>query len=332
MIVIDKDSESKAVLDPQLVQLLRFLFDISSATSNMAGAESSLLQQCDLASSLSVAVIATIYSNISYPFDVNYYSTALNHELFVPLLGKSFLINLSRSRKCTIDYICFIYLFFLLMLLVRHFVIDFLYAVLHHILRLIANVETAGLQSPQQKNLYIEQQKKTVSALKSVSPALLIMMACMDSMLSASRGTHNAYIYSWSNPLLIADVFLFSNFCLVPEDARSIHAYLLDISSRCLGILFDLFPDTVTSQLLAKQSVVLSESNANVTSGEKSSYLMPRNIFANVISNSRVELKVVLKLLKILYSAYKVRHTFKRMTRFTACHDNVWFIANNRWR
>jgi hypothetical protein len=198
----------------------------------------SALLQADLGGALSVAAIGTVYSNLPYPFhQIGHF----NHDLLVSI-------------------------------------VELLYHVLHHVLRETSSMENpssaskGATRSPQRHGI-AEQHRRLVMPLRAVSPALLMMMACVEHYLAFSPASLPPE----------ADIEMDDR-----QHDRTIYAHLLELSSRCAGVLFDLFPDALSSQLLSKQSVALDTSQRDLVPGHSSPVLSPRVIVASVLKNKQV--------------------------------------------
>lgn len=169
--------------------------------------------------------------------------------------------------------------------------IELLYHVLHFVLREVSSdtvpssAGKGGMRSPQ-RHIQAEQHRRFIMPLRAVSPALLLMVAFIE---------HCGNLF----PAMEGDA------AAGDQHLHSILVHLLDLCCRSMGVLFDLFPDALTSQLLSKQSVALDPS-----SGERSAtetVLSPRLILAHVLKNKHTEGKVKVKFLKIIYGLLKVR-------------------------
>jgi hypothetical protein len=277
-------------LDPQLLFLLRNLFEFNKETA-------SLLLESDIGGSLSIAIIASVYHNIRFPFVHNAAigsSSLINFDLLIPLM-------------------------------------DLLHLILHSVLREIsgASQQQQQQQQPQQTGVVqrAEQHKKLINPLKAVTPALLLVIAYVDSYLLEARKAKQQRDEDEEEE--------------DEEDPQEhlIKLHLLETSTRCLGILFDLFSDTITNQLIAKQSILLdnnnnNNNNNNSNNSSNNNSLTPRTVFAKLIRNRQVielcycccspvsthlsslflfvqvENKVVLKILKILFGVIKVTSCF----------------------
>eukprot|EP00981_Chlorochromonas_danica_P012115 scaffold4505_cov165-Ochromonas_danica.AAC.5 len=164
---------------------------------------------------------------------------------------------------------------------------ELLYFVLHFVLREISAAEGGG-RSPQ-RHVHAEQNRKRVLSLRATSPALLMLLAFAQDYLRTFPGGSIA-----------------GGEVDGQQQLRAVCSHLAELSSRSLGVLFDLFPDALTSQLLSKQSVTLDNKAANPHEAE---VLSPRLIIALVLKNKQVDGKVRLKLIKIVLGLLKVSKT-----------------------
>jgi hypothetical protein len=244
-------------LDPQLLFLLRNLFEFNKETA-------SLLLESDIGGSLSIAIIASVYHNIRFPFVHNTAigsSSLINFDLLIPLM-------------------------------------DLLHLILHSVLR-----EISSASQPQQQQSgapavqRAEQHKKLINPLKAVTPALLLVIAYVDSYLLES-GKAKPQRNSRRNEEEEQEDQEEEEENDPQEHLIKLH--LLETSTRCLGILFDLFSDTITNQLIAKQSILLDNNNNNNNSSNNN-ILTPRIVFAKLIRNRQVILSLVHLLLLIFF-------------------------------
>eukprot|EP01033_Poteriospumella_lacustris_P010822 gene10822-7701_t len=268
-------SSSSGGLDPLLITVIRQLWDAGQ------GQETVLLQQ-DLAGALTVAVIATVYAQISYPFastdkprsyelqddegdnneDDDARGGSINYEVVLPLL-------------------------------------DLLYTVLHYVLKITAQPTAAATNSnagssPSSRpgttgatgggTLDAPQYRRLVTSLRATSPALLLLIAYAEYHLaqgpagnshgpsSGSGGGGSCYPTRPSTALAGAVT-------ATSHSTGSVLHHLLDLSTKSLGMLFDLFPDTVASQLLSRQSVLLDQ--------QQQQSQLPSSSAARLLSNGQ---------------------------------------------
>ncbi len=88
----------------------------------------------------------------------------------------------------------------------------------------------------------------------SASSMLILMQRCIDSMSAIAAAARRL---SSDNEVAMQQA----------RDVFRAHAHVMDVLSRCLGILFDLFPDSVALQLVSKQglSVISSDGASTIT-------------------------------------------------------------------
>lgn len=235
--------EDADVADPQLAVLLRNVFETSEG--------SPVLLQCDLATALVTALIASVYGTMNDPLSANTNDAAVSaHEATILL-------------------------------------VDLLHVVLHFVIRSLSTAEEKDAQlnrqgTPKVPGPHLAQAetfRRQVAPLRAVSPALLLIFSYVSNFLHAHDSTT-------SGPQ--SDASLES-----ASATLAAYTHLIESSSRCLGILFDLFPDAVTSQLLSKLSILLDgkTETADTTSPRKQlqqQAMFPRAVLANVVSNPQV--------------------------------------------
>ena len=93
------------------------------------------------------------------------------------------------------------------------------------------------------------------------------------------------------------------------DDEESVLAMLRDSASRCLGILFDIFPDSVTSNLLSTSEIVLGSNGTSPNRGTSNYSInsnVPRIIIAKIITQPLVDIRLRIRLLKILAGVVKM--------------------------
>lgn len=241
-------SSSSGGLDPLLITVIRQLWDAGQ------GQETALLQQ-DLAGALTVAVIATVYAQISYPFastdkprsyelqdddgdnneDDDARSGSINYEVVLPLL-------------------------------------DLLYTVLHYVLKITAQPTATASNnnagsSPSSRpgttgatggTLDTPQYRRLVTSLRATSPALLLLIAYAEYHLAQGPAAQGSVSGGGCYPTRPSTASA-GAVTATSHSTGSVLHHLLDLSTKSLGMLFDLFPDTVASQLLSRQSVLLDQ-------------------------------------------------------------------------
>lgn len=265
------------MLDPQLLQLIRSVCEFHSKSSEDSQASISgvlLLIESEVAQSLSIATISTVYAYISYPY----------HSSSLPTSG-SVGVALSASSS-TAEVISLL--------------LDVTYFVLHFVLKSLSDNSNNnhqmvnGAGAPVTRHIFSQQLRKAITAMQSISPALLMVMGYCEHLLASYPG-------SVASPPSNVDA----------EDTTTIAmaTQWLDMSGRCLGMLFDIFPDILSSQLLSKQSVCLQQPQATPSSNTAIPQLPPRVILSKVLRNRRIDQKIQLKIVKILFGITKVGYS-----------------------
>lgn len=301
-------SQAQSGLDPLLITILRQLWDVGQ------GHELQLLQQ-DLAGALTVTVIATVYAQISYPFCVTS-STYKEND------GDED----SNVRNHNNSDIAFETLLPML---------DMLYVMLHYVLKISAQ-SAAQQTSPNRPSSSstsantadVQQQyRRLVTSLRATSPALLLLIAYAEYTLlhgtnsefsDDTRAGSSSRRYPTRPTTAAGTTNNPSAVAAAASTGGALH-HILDLSTKCLGMLFDLFPDIVASQLLSRQSVLLDQQQQQSSQSPRQarrSYgvagfvdpdaLSPRLILTSALYNPQVDLRVALKILKIFYGASKV--------------------------
>jgi len=190
---------------------------------------------------------------------------------------------------------------------------DLLHVVLHFVIRAMsAPVVTevgsdpkSPLQSPgaaSRSNTAAQAQhyRKLVGSLRSLCPALLAILA------------------DGPNELEAADSITMRG---VTGDI-AVASLLLETASRCLGILFDLFPDSVSETILSAPAV----------RGAKAS----REIFSEVLCTQRMDLRLRIRMLKILAGVVNMAPTLgstqrvRDMINSFPLHDALLACARTR--
>lgn len=275
----DEDSGVDAT-DPQLAVLLRNVFETSEG--------SAALLQCDLATSLVTALIAAVYGTM------NDTQAAPGST---PSSAPSPASAMTASTHETIILL-----------------VDLLHVVLHFVIRALSTADEKDAQLARQQQqhqrgtaavsppkgagphfIQAETFRRQVAPLRAVSPALLLIFSYVSNFLLAHdqqpRGRHGG---NANNDVEDDEASIESS-----NASLAAYSHLIESSSRCLGILFDLFPDAVTGQLLSKLSILLdgggggSGAGAGESSGSprkqaQQQAMYPRAVLANVVSNPQV--------------------------------------------
>ncbi len=270
------DEESEGI-DSQLIVLLRTIFECNGAEH---------LLHNDLATSLVTTLISSVYSSMN--------SSVSTSSLVTGRRGDT-LHTTNTIEGVTNQHQTIIVL------------IDLLHIVLHFVLRAVSTADERDRQynaahNTNNKAYYLQAEgyHKQVAPLRAVSPALLMIFAYVSVYLRETSSTNASNIDNNSTHSNHSE----------SSDANSLLAYchLLDSSSRSLGIIFDLFPDAITVQLLSKQSILLD--NGSIGGPNSRAVLTPRMVFADILSNPEVNMYFLLLCLCFLCSFLScvVRH------------------------
>ncbi len=283
-------------IDPQLLMLLRIICDtailpVSNGTAagivstSLITTGAHLLIECDISNSLHAAMVTTVFSLISYPFGL---TTALQQ----PGNEQDIMVLL----------------------------IDLSYSILHFVLKQISQAVDGNSSQHHHhgpnRHLVAQQLRKLISPLQSISSALLMLVGYCDYFIAN-------YPYGSGNMQNDGVEDRDNQNDEVHQNLTS-HQHLLDSGTRCLGMLFDLFPDVLTSQLLSRQSIVPNNQTENNNSSPQryqhqpqSSVTIPaRLILAKLLKNRRVDSRVVMKVLKILLGVTKVSQIIASFVEF----------------
>ena len=132
--------------------------------------------------------------------------------------------------------------------------------------------------------------RRQVACMRALSPVLLMLVSYTSTFLQLHTDDTTTILYSprtdeSNNP---------------NSTAITAYSHLLDTSTKCMALLFDLFPDSLTTQLLAKQSILLETNSQQLdkTSGrglmspnraaQRGSQLTPRIVLAEALLNPQV--------------------------------------------
>ena len=245
--------------DPQVVVLLRYVFERNGAVA---------LLQCDVATAIASVCISIIYGKLGTY--INYSS----NELITKPSSSSLV-----STMLDID---------LEDLMVS---IDLLHLILHFVIRALStadekdriamanNAKNNITSSPSriatttiglgQNYAQAEGYRRQIAPLRAVSPALLVMLHCAHLCIVC----HKARLLN-KNVAHVEENHISNNhndssrIDEVPATSHvdmSSYLHLLDSGSRCLGILFDLYPNDVSMQLSSRQPLTLDSLHPNAT-------------------------------------------------------------------
>jgi hypothetical protein len=321
------NNNSNNTLDPQLLLLLRNIFEFNKDSA-------SLLLESDISGSLSFAIIAVVYNNLHFPFhhpqsssssSSSSSSTSAFSQQQKQLRGgeqgsyydeddRKFLAS---SSMVSINFDLLIPL------------IDLLHLILHYVLREVSVASNAMSSTTQQQHQLsaaspsslssattnatttaaqvqyeiADSHKRAIASLKAITPALLMIIAYVESYLQSipstafplSPGRRGGNMggggFSGGEG---GTVTIGGEGTGIEDDQEHImKLHLLETSTRCLGILFDLFSETITNQLISKQSILGSQQQQQQQM-QSPSYvqnqlgLNPRMIFGKVIKNRKV--------------------------------------------
>lgn len=164
--------------------------------------------------------------------------------------------------------------------------IDLIQVVLYYVMR-------SQPRDPQNKNTiavtHADTLRRQVACMRALSPILLMLVSYTSTFLQLHTDD-TTILYSprtdeSNNP---------------NSTAITAYSHLLDTSTKCMALLFDLFPDSLTTQLLAKQSILLETNSQQLdkTSGrglmspnraaQRGSQLTPRIVLAEALLNPQV--------------------------------------------
>lgn len=162
--------------------------------------------------------------------------------------------------------------------------VDLVHVVLHFVIRALSTADEKDRQHNATHhttsaiyNTQAELYRKQAAPLRALSPALLLIFAFVHNYLHTGQQQEDTD----------------------SQDPSSMLAYmhLLDSTSRCVGILYDLFPEAVSLQLLAKQNILLEKSTATTAVGDHhrrgggggGAIVTPRMVFSALLVNPEVE-------------------------------------------
>ena len=135
-----------------------------------------------------------------------------------------------------------------------------------------------------------------MASLRAVSPALLMIFSYAGKYLQFQALLENTVDHNNNGGENYA-----TNIAGEVVNATAAYVHLLESSSRCLSILFDLFPDALTSQLLSDQSILLDNAANSAPESDMSRLgissptrqilkqgITPRMVLAELLSNAQV--------------------------------------------
>ena len=161
--------------------------------------------------------------------------------------------------------------------------VDLMLIILNYFIRSLAAIAESN-KSPNNKSSdtsnLSEQLHRLATPLRTVCPALFIILAGPKGMNSKE------------------------------DEDESMLAMLRDSASRCLGILFDIFPDSVTSHLLFTSEINLGSNSSPNSSRVTAAYSInsnnPRIIISKIITQPSIDIRLRIRLLKILAGVVKL--------------------------
>lgn len=244
----DEDEDRGLSADPQLTVFLSMLQEHSEGAA--------LLLERDIATALSSALIASVYSApLSSPSrDVDGPTDGLHADSVQPQL-------------------------------------ELLHGCLYFVLKNLSNSAAAlkshsGPSNPSsalsQRVAMAEQYRKLAGPLRAVTPALLMILAKVDRRLLAAqdnespsrRGASQLQQQPRTNDA---------------QEARVVSVGLAQSACECLAVLFDLFQEALCSQVLSRQPITIdSPSNGGQHGHQRSEELSPRLVFARLLDNNMV--------------------------------------------
>jgi hypothetical protein len=198
--------------------------------------------------------------------------------------------------------------------------VELLHVVLHFVIRslstpppkaTLADGGGGGAPSPgplsEQTPAAAQQYRRLVASLRVLCPSLFHILSTAHQELEATfdEGVANAASSFPSSP--------------IETDASSVSPQLQETVSRCLGILFDLFPDAVLEFLLL-QSPGQGRGNGQMGHGHNGypSDGSPREVLAAILCLQTMDLRLRVRLLKILAGVVNVSpvDSFPRLFSF----------------
>ena len=268
--------------DPQLVVLIRYVFERNGAVA---------LLQCDVATSIASVCISIIYGKVGSYINSSYsdiikYPTAMVHQMLD--------IDLEDLMVS----------------------IDLLHLILHFVIRALSTADEKDRNSTASngKNIPItnttasparvhymqaEAYRRLIAPLRAVSPALLVMfhyahhcIYCKTTILYKEGDAliHHQQHQQQQNSSIRGDEPPISN---SPDVTSYLH--LLDSGSRCLGILFDLYPNDLSLQLSSRQPLTLDSLQSNIANHSSASpvAVTSRDVLSTLIGSSYVRLHIM---------------------------------------
>ena len=207
--------------------------------------------------------------------------------------------------------------------------VELLHVVLHFVIRSLSTplpkaalADGGGAPSPgplsEQTPAAAQQYRRLVASLRVLCPSLFHILSTAHQELEATfdEGAANAASSSPSGQ--------------IDTDASSVSPQLQDTVSRCLGILFDLFPDAVLEFLLL-QSPGQGRGNGQMGQGQGQgqghngypSDGSPREVLAAILCLQTMDLRLRVRLLKILAGVVNVSPVgpLVLLSRLYICHS-----------
>ena len=266
--------------DPQLVVLIRYVFERNGAVA---------LLQCDVATSIASVCISIIYGKVGSYINSSYsdiikYPTAMVHQMLD--------IDLEDLMVS----------------------IDLLHLILHFVIRALSTADEKDRNSTASNGTnpsttasparvhytQAEAYRRLIAPLRAVSPALLVMfhyahhcIYCKTTLLYKEGDTsiHQQQQHQQQhNSSTRGDEPPISN---SPDVTSYLH--LLDSGSRCLGILFDLYPNDLSLQLSSRQPLTLDSLQSNTANHSSASpvAVASRDVLSTLIGSSYVRLHIM---------------------------------------
>jgi len=256
--------------DPQLMVLIRYVFERNGAT---------ILLQFDVATSIASVCISIIYGKLGSYINSNFSDVFMKKNSTTPMAHQMLDIDLEDLMVS----------------------IDLLHLILHFVIRALSTAEekdrnskTSTARNNGVHYTQAEAYRRQIAPLRAVSPALLVMfhyahqcthckIVLQDTSIQPSRT--NTSTRGAEEPIM-------SN---LPDVTSYLH--LLDSGSRCLGILFDLYPIDLSLQLSSKQSLTLDSLQSNTAAINQpptsSMIVASRDVLSTLIGSSYVRHHIV---------------------------------------
>jgi hypothetical protein len=221
-----------------------------------------LLLRCDIAPAVTEAAIAAVYATMNEALTTGVQSQASRAEHF------------GAHRLAT------------------HEGVIRLLELVQSILQLVVRIQPKDASATAQASSLAEQARRQVANMRYLSPAILTVVSYCSKYLR-----YTAEDSSQVSPRGGTD-----EASGIESSAAAAYSRLLDGGTRCIALLFDLFPDALTTQLLSKASILLdtkadgqhraagmmSPARGVGSGASREVVLQPRAVLADVLVNPQV--------------------------------------------